>query len=150
MPIPAQPAAKKENALSNFLRQAEVDQRMLAMIIALLVIWVTLNIMTDGIFFTARNMYNLAVQSSVVGIMGTGMVLVIVCRHIDLSVGSLLGFTGMVIAFLQVEVFPLGAAWNWPLTILCGLVLGAIVGSGKVGGSPTAGFPLLSPPWPAC
>jgi D-xylose transport system permease protein len=101
---------------------------MLAMILALLAIWVTLNIMTDGIFFTARNMYNLAVQSSVVGIMATGMVLVIVCRHIDLSVGSLLGFTGMVIAYLQVHVFSLGAAWNWPLTILCGLAVGALVG----------------------
>ncbi|MEJ2643186.1 MAG: hypothetical protein P8010_26875, partial [Desulfosarcinaceae bacterium] len=89
MPIPAQQTAEKENALSHYLRQADVDHRMLAMIIALLVIWVTLNIMTDGIFFTARNMYNLAVQSSVVGIMATGMVLVIVCRHIDLSVGSL-------------------------------------------------------------
>jgi len=101
---------------------------MLAMIAALLVIWVTLNILTDGIFFTARNMYNLAVQSSVVGIMATGMVLVIVSRHIDLSVGSLLGFTGMVIAYLQVHVFPLGAAWNWPLTILCGLALGGLIG----------------------
>jgi D-xylose transport system permease protein len=98
------------------------------MIIAMLMIWVTLNIMTGGIFFTARNMYNLAVQSSVVGIMATGMVLVIVCRHIDLSVGSLLGFTGMVIAYLQVHVFPLGATWNWPLTILCGLTLGGLVG----------------------
>ena len=121
-------AAVKERALSQFLRQADIDNRMLAMTIALLVIWVTLNIMTDGIFFTARNMYNLAVQSSVVGIMATGMVLVIVSRHIDLSVGSLLGFTGMVIAYLQVHVFPLGAAWNWPLTILCGLALGGVVG----------------------
>ena len=119
---------EKENALARLLRQVELDKRMLAMIIALLVIWVTLNIMTDGIFFTARNMYNLAVQSSVVGIMATGMVLVIVSRHIDLSVGSLLGFTGMVIAYLQVHVFPLGAAWNWPLTILCGLALGGLVG----------------------
>jgi D-xylose transport system permease protein len=101
---------------------------MLAMIIALLVIWIILNIMTGGIFFTARNMYNLAVQTSVVGIMATGMVLVIVCRHIDLSVGSILGFSGMVIAFLQVHVFPLGASWNWPLTILCGLALAAIIG----------------------
>jgi D-xylose transport system permease protein len=32
----------------------------------------------------------------------------------------------MVIAYLQVHVFPLGAAWNWPLTILCGLVLGGL------------------------
>ncbi len=128
MPNQAQPAAVKESALSRLLRQVDIDNRMLAMIIALLVIWVTLNIMTDGIFFTARNMYNLAVQSSVVGIMATGMVLVIVSRHIDLSVGSLLGFTGMVIAYLQVHVFPLGAVWNWPLTILCGLALGGLVG----------------------
>lgn len=123
-----QQTAVKESVLSRFLRQADIDNRMLAMIIALLVIWVTLNIMTDGIFFTARNMYNLAVQSSVVGIMATGMVLVIVSRNIDLSVGSLLGFTGMVIAYLQVHVFPLGAAWNWPLTILCGLALGGLLG----------------------
>ena len=128
MSNPAQQAAVTNSTLARLLRQVELDKRMLAMIIALLVIWVTLNIMTDGIFFTARNMYNLAVQSSVVGIMATGMVLVIVSRHIDLSVGSLLGFTGMVIAYLQVHVFPLGAAWNWPLTILCGLALGALVG----------------------
>ena len=118
----------KKHILTRFFRQAEVDNRMLAMITALLVIWVTLNILTDGIFFTARNLYNLAVQSSVVGIMATGMVLVIVSRNIDLSVGSLLGFTGMVIAYLQVYVFPLGVAWNWPSTILCGLVLGGLVG----------------------
>jgi len=124
----AQQAAAIKPTLSQFLRKADIDNRMLAMIIALLVIWVTLNILTDGIFFTARNMYNLAVQSSVVAIMATGMVLVIVSRHIDLSVGSLLGFTGMVIAYLQVHVFPLGAGWNWPLTILCGLALGGLVG----------------------
>ena len=128
MPEPMQPTLVEEPALSRCLKQAEIDSRMLAMIIALIAIWVTLNFLTDGIFFTARNMYNLAVQSSVVGIMATGMVLVIVCRHIDLSVGSVLGFTGMVIAFLQVHVFSLGAAWNWPLTILCGLVLGGVIG----------------------
>jgi D-xylose transport system permease protein len=121
-------AAVNESVIARLLRQVDIDHRMLAMIAALLVIWVILNIMTDGIFFTARNMYNLAVQSSVVGIMATGMVLVIVCRHIDLSVGSVLGFTGMVIAYLQVHVFPLGAAWNWPLTILCGLALGGLIG----------------------
>lgn len=128
MPDQERQAEEKGNVFSRYFRQADIDNRMLAMITALLVIWVILNFMTDGIFFTARNMYNLAVQSSVVGIMATGMVLVIVCRHIDLSVGSILGFTGMVIAFLQVEVFPLGATWNWPLTILIGLVLGGLIG----------------------
>ena len=128
MANPAQHAAAENSTLTRLLQRVDIDNRMLAMIIALLMIWVVLNILTGGIFLTARNLYNLAVQSSVVGIMATGMVLVIVCRHIDLSVGSLLGFTGMVIAYLQVHVFPLGAVWNWPLTILCGLVLGALMG----------------------
>lgn len=120
--------SKKASLFHRLCADLEIDTRMLAMIGALFVIWFILNIFTDGIFFSSRNLYNLAVQTSVVGIMATGMVLVIVARHIDLSVGSLMGFTGMVIAYLQVHVFTLGAAWNWPLTIVCGLVLGGLVG----------------------
>ena len=120
--------APKTSFFHRLSSELEIDTRMLAMIGALIIIWVVLTVLTDGIFFTARNLYNLAVQTSVVGIMATGMVMVIVARHIDLSVGSLMGFTGMVIAYLQVHVFTLGAAWNWPLTIVCGLALGALVG----------------------
>ncbi|GAB4352187.1 MAG: sugar ABC transporter permease [Kiloniellaceae bacterium] len=114
--------------LETFSRLTGLDTRMLAMLAALIVIWIVLDIWTGGLFLTPRNLFNLAVQGSAVGIMATGMVLVIVARHIDLSVGSVLGFVGMSIAFLQVEVFPLGAAWNWPLTIVLGLALGAVVG----------------------
>lgn len=125
----SKPSQNSKSSLFNRLStELEINTRMLAMIGALIFIWVVLNILTDGIFFTSRNLYNLAVQTSVVGIMATGMVLVIVARHIDLSVGSLMGFTGMVIAYLQVHVFTLGAAWNWPMTVVCGLVLGGIVG----------------------
>lgn len=125
----SKPSQTPKNSLFHRLStELEINTRMLAMIGALIFIWVVLNILTDGIFFTSRNLYNLAVQTSVVGIMATGMVLVIVARHIDLSVGSLMGFTGMVIAYLQVHVFTLGAAWNWPMTVVCGLVLGGIVG----------------------
>jgi len=120
--------APKTSLFYRISSELEIDTRMLAMIGALIIIWVVLTVLTDGIFFTARNLYNLAVQTSVVGIMATGMVLVIVARHIDLSVGSLMGFTGMVIAYLQVHVFTLGAAWNWPLTVVCGLALGGLVG----------------------
>lgn len=95
---------------------------------ALVLLWIALNIATGGLFLSPRNLFNLTVQSSVVGIMACGMVLVIVSRNIDLSVGSLLGFIGMVIAFLQVEVFPTGAAWGWPLSIAAGLALGILVG----------------------
>lgn len=125
---PAPEKAPKTSVFHRLSSELEIDTRMLAMIGALIIIWVVLTVFTDGIFFTARNLYNLAVQTSVVGIMATGMVLVIVARHIDLSVGSLMGFTGMAIAYLQVHVFTLGAAWNWPLTVLCGLALGALVG----------------------
>lgn len=125
----SKPSQNSKSSLFHRLStELEINTRMLAMIGALIFIWVVLNILTDGIFFTSRNLYNLAVQTSVVGIMATGMVLVIVARHIDLSVGSLMGFTGMVIAYLQVHVFTLGAAWNWPMTVVCGLVLGGIVG----------------------
>lgn len=111
-----------------FARLTGLDTRLLAMLAALIVIWIVLDLWTGGLFLTPRNLFNLAVQGSAVGIMATGMVFVIVARHIDLSVGSVLGFVGMVIAYLQVEVFTLGAAWNWPLSIACGLALGALVG----------------------
>ncbi len=111
------------------LRDYQIDLRLLAMIGVLAAIWVGLHLITDGVFLTPRNLYNLAVQSSVIGIMACGMVLVIVCRHIDLSVGSVLGFTGMMIAWLQVEMLPPEAAWNWPLTIVIGLALGGLIGA---------------------
>ena len=99
------------------------------MLAALAAIWLALDRATGGLFLTPRNLSNLAVQSSVVGVMATGMVLVIVARHIDLSVGSLLGFTGMAIAVLQAEWLPAGAAWAWPASLAAGLALGAAVGA---------------------
>ena len=121
-------AALRRAPVEEFSRLTGLDTRLLAMLGALVVIWIVLDFLAGGLFLTPRNLFNLAVQGSAVGIMATGMVLVIVARHIDLSVGSVLGFVGMSIAFLQVEILPLGAAWNWPLTILAGLALGAVVG----------------------
>ncbi len=114
--------------MGRLLRQAEIDGRALGMAGALALIWLALDLATGGLFLSARNLYNLAVQSSSVGVMATGMVLVIVARHIDLSVGSVLGFTGMVIAKLQVETFPADAAWNWPVCIAASIGLGAGIG----------------------
>jgi len=48
--------------------------------------------------------------------------------HIDLSVGSVLGFTGMCIAFLQIEVLD-DAAWAWPVSVLAGIAAGAAIGA---------------------
>ncbi len=112
-----------------FFETIGISPRLASMVFALIVIWGGLQVITGGIFLTSRNLYNLAVQSSVVGIMSTGMVLIIVARHIDLSVGSLLGFTGMGIAFMQHDLFTLEYGWSWPLSIAAGLAFGALVGA---------------------
>ncbi len=116
------------SALNAGWRAAGLDGRALAMAGALALIWIAFDLASEGVFLSARNLYNLAVQSSVVGVMATGMVFVIVARHIDLSVGSLLGFTGMAMAVMQVEVLPVGASWNAPLSLAVGIGLGAAIG----------------------
>src|ERR1700727_2758737 len=104
-------AGLKEPAIRRFLRATEVDTRMLGMIGALALIWVGFHLYTlassgEGLFITPRNLWNLLVQTSSIAVMATGMVLVIVMRHIDLSVGSILGFVSAIIGVAQVYVLP--------------------------------------------
>ncbi|MEY1555878.1 sugar ABC transporter permease [Yoonia sp. R2331] len=86
-----------------------------------------------GAFLTPRNLWNLSVQTSSIGIMATGMVLVIVTRNIDLSVGSMIGVTGMAMGLIQVNVLPpmlgLGHPLIWVITVICGICLGAAIGA---------------------
>ena len=130
--VAAQPSAPPSQARASlFQRLASsvgIDARLLGMLAALAMIWIGFHLLT-GSFLTARNLWNLMVQSSVVGVMVSGMVLVIVARQIDLSVGSVLGFVGMVMASLQVEVLPLEVWWNWVVTVITGLALGAAIGA---------------------
>ena len=99
------------------------------MFAVLAVIGVGFEISTGGYFLTARNLFNLSLQTSVVAIMATGMVLVIVSRHIDLSVGSLMGLAGMFAAVFQVWIFPIGAGYNWIVTLLLCITFGALLGA---------------------
>jgi len=108
-----------------------IDARLAALLGTLAVIWLVLHVLTDGIFLTPRNLWNLASQTAVVGIMACGMVLVIVTRRIDLSVGSIAGCAGMVIAVLQVEVFAPGTWWNPWVTLAIGLAVGAAIGAAQ-------------------
>ena len=116
----------------SLLRSAEIDTRLLGMIVALAVIWVGFNIMSGGTFLTARNLWNLTVQTSVVAIMATGMVLVIVTRNIDLSVGSMLAAVGMAMALLQTEILPdifgIGHPAIWIISLAAGVAMGAAIG----------------------
>jgi D-xylose transport system permease protein len=98
------------------IKRAQVDWRMVLMSAVLVVIALVFNILSDGIFLSAENLYNIAQQTAVVGILATIMVLIIVARHIDLSVGSVMGFVGVLIAFLMYT-----ANWSWQSACLAGL-----------------------------
>ena len=130
--------AENEGAFTHFLRATEINARLLGMIAALLLIWVGFHLYGQivngfGAFLTPRNLWNLSVQTSSVGVMATGMVLVIVARHIDLSVGSILGFCAMVMAIMQVWVLPeilgLGHPMIWIITAIVGLAAGCAIGT---------------------
>jgi len=124
---------QESRGIGRFLRDNEIDTRMVGMIVVLLAIWVVFHFISGGTFITPRNLWNLSVQTSSIAIMATGMVLVIVSRNIDLSVGSMVGTVGMVMAVLQVEWLPplmgAGNSWIWLVTLAIGVVLGALIGA---------------------
>ncbi len=131
-------ADARTGLVKRFLRATEIDTRLMGMIGALLAIWLGFHFYGVifngyGAFLTPRNLWNLSVQTSSIGIMATGMVLVIVTRHIDLSVGSILGFCAVIMGMMQVYVLPqmigLGHPALWVLAVICGLVLGTLVGA---------------------
>jgi len=110
------------NPVLNSLRQAAIDWRLVMMGTVLAVIALVFNVLTGGLFLSAENLYNIAQQTAVVGVVATIVVLVIVARHIDLSVGSVMGFVGVLIATLMYT-----AGWHWVPAALAGLAVGIAV-----------------------
>jgi putative multiple sugar transport system permease protein len=86
------------------------------MFIALFIIMVVFAITTNGLFISSRNLVNLVNQSGYIAVLAVGMTLVIVIRHIDLSVGFLAGFLGAVAAIAMVS-------WHLPVYAVIPLVL---------------------------
>src|SRR5215216_6019998 len=129
-PAPARPNARtRARALAS---STEIDVRLFGMLVALIAIWIGFDVASGGDFLTARNLWNLSVQSASIAIMATGMVLVIVSRNIDLSVGSMLAFVGYTMAMLQSQWIPQlfgdqPEPWIWIATLLVGLALGALI-----------------------
>lgn len=113
----------------------EIDGRLFGMVAALAIIWLGFHVMSGGLFLTPRNLWNLSVQSASIAIMATGMVLIIVSRNIDLSVGSLLGFLGYTMAMVQAIWIPttlqlgFGQPYTWLIALAVGLAFGAAVGA---------------------
>ncbi|HZP19670.1 MAG TPA: sugar ABC transporter permease [Bauldia sp.] len=129
-PAPAQ--LPRVGVVRGFLAATEVDVRLLGMLIALAVTWFGFDIASGGLFLSPRNLWNLSVQTATIAIMANGMVLIIVSRNIDLSIGSVLGFIGMIMGVLQAEILPYLAdgpvPFTWLIAIVVGLALGVVIG----------------------
>lgn len=121
---------KQDSNKEKLANVRKFDVRTYTMIGALIVMWMGFTYLTSkgfsdfgGSFITPRNLSNLVRQMAIVGIMGTGMVLVIVSGGIDLSVGSVMGFVGCVGAALQVW----GNMGTFQVIVIC-LAVGAFIG----------------------
>ena len=96
------------------------------MLMSLVAIMAFFQVMTDGTLMQPLNLTNLILQNSYIVIMALGMLLVIVAGHIDLSVGSVVGFVGALAAVLMVQ-----HEWHWlPASLAC-LVCGGVIGAAQ-------------------
>ncbi|MFI6780216.1 multiple monosaccharide ABC transporter permease [Micromonospora sp. NPDC050276] len=100
------------------------NARQFGMIFTLVAIVVLFQILTDGLTLRSDNLIALFQQNSYILILAIGMLMVIVAGHIDLSVGSVAAFAGILVAKSMTE-------WDlpWPVAILFGLAIGAIIGA---------------------
>jgi len=117
------------------LQLSALDLRLGLMAVVLAVMAATFHVLT-GNFLTPENLYNIAQQTAVVGIVATAISLVIVARHIDLSVGSVIGFVGVLIAYLQYS-----AGWHWATACLAGLAAALLAGMYQGGLTAYLGVP---------
>ena len=102
--------------LSDIRKLLRENIREYGMFIALFIIMGVFAITTKGLFISSRNLVNLVNQTGYIAVLAVGMTLVIVIRHIDLSVGFLAGFLGAVAAIAMVS-------WNLPVYIVIPLVM---------------------------
>ena len=133
-PVHSQAEPPPRTTIRGLIAQTEIDLRTFGMLLALGLVLLLFQL-RDGTFIRPTNMVTLAVQASGVAIIATGMVLVIVSRNIDLSVGSLVGLIAMTYALLMTDWMPhlLGMGedfpFRWAIALGIGVGLGALVGA---------------------
>lgn len=123
--------APKESFIGDLKDVLRTNIREYGMFIALFFIMVIFSITTDGLFMSSRNISNLLNQMGYIAVLAVGMTLIIVIRHIDLSVGFLAGFLGAIAAIAL-------TFWGWPVWIVLPLIL--VLGwiAGMIVGFPVA------------
>src|SRR5262245_19396146 len=100
-----------------FARHARQYGPLLALVGLSLVLW----ILTPH-FLTVSNLLNVAEQTTIIAVVAVGMTWVIISGGIDLSVGSVVAFSGVVMAS------PMHAGWLLPAALLAGLAMGVVLG----------------------
>ncbi len=115
--------SEKSGFMTNLKHVLGQNIRQYGMYIALFVIMGIFAVTTEGIFISSRNLSNLINQTGYIAVLAVGMTLVIVIRHIDLSVGFLAGFLGALAAIAL-------RFWHLPTVVVVPmvLVLGALAG----------------------
>ncbi|MFC6668810.1 multiple monosaccharide ABC transporter permease [Marinobacterium aestuariivivens] len=120
-------AAPAEHARTSIGAYLSGHLREYGMLAALVVIMALFQFLTDGTLMRPVNLTNLFLQNSYIIIMAIGMLLVIVAGHIDLSVGSVVGFIGALAAVMMVN-WELPTLVVVPLCLMAGLLIGAAQG----------------------
>ena len=115
-----------QSTKSNVAAYLAKHMREYGLLFALIAIMAFFQIVTNGTLLRPINITNLFLQNSYIIIMALGMLIVIVAGHIDLSVGSVMGFVGAFAAILIIEM-------DWPvyLAIAACLVMGGIIGAAQ-------------------
>jgi len=111
---------------TSWLEFVKAHFRDYGMLLSLLAIMLFFQVMTNGTLLRPLNLTNLVLQNSYIVIMALGMLLVIVAGHIDLSVGSIVGFVGGLAAMMMVR-------WGFDpvtTTIAC-LAVGGLIGAAQ-------------------
>jgi D-xylose transport system permease protein len=133
---PEQAPSEQRPSLRGLLAATEIDVRLFGMLVALVVILVSFHFLSGGKLISPANMLTLGVQASGTAIMATGMVLIIVSRNIDLSVGSQVGVIAMVYAVLMTNFLPnvlgfpaVGSPLMWIVALGLGIGVGVLIGA---------------------
>lgn len=123
----SQAGAAQQSTMTALRKMLRQNVRDYGMYIALAVIMIVFQITTKGLFLTPRNISNLLNQTGYIAVLACGMTLVIIIRHIDLSVGFLAGLCGAIAAIgLTTMGLPLYVVV--PVTLLVGVAAGALTG----------------------
>ena len=115
------------NLLKEGKNLVKLNIREYGMYIALFVIILIFTILTDGLFISSRNISNLLDSAGYIAVLAVGMTLVIVIRHIDLSVGFLAGFLGAITAILLTQ-YGLSVWLVIPIILVLGILIGLVYG----------------------